>query len=509
MSRYHDIATRAQVVALRAHGVSVAAIEAATNISNRSQRRMLETAQQRGYQPGGVLLDEHVKDAPRSGAPRKRTQEIDEKVAATVRRDRYGREKGIHTIAGELYDAGIEISPSTIHRSLRAQGFKSVKPTRKPGLTPRMRQERLNWALKHKDWTLDQWKDVIWTDETSVVMGVRRGGVRIWRQSSEKFNNTCIRNRWKGYSEFMFWAAFSYDTKGPFHIYKKETKAQKKKAEAAIKKLNEENEPIMKAEWELNTGVERLGLRGKPGPKPQWKFDKDHGKLSCSGRGGIDWWRYKTEVLEAKLLPFAKECQKSRPNTLVQEDKAPAHQHWYQEKVYNLHEVQRLIWCGNSPDLNAIEPCWPWLKRRTTAKGAPTTHAAMEKHWQLYWESLEQWRIQRWIERIPHHIQEIIRLNGGNEYSEGVGERPQHWFSRVGGDDDPSNTVALQQTDTESDDDSNIDTPPLNRPIFGDFRDEMTWSELEEFESVDDTDGNSSSGWSSGIDAEGSTDDEA
>jgi transposase len=37
-----------------------------------------------------------------------------------------------------------------------------------------------------------------------------------------------------------------------------------------------------------------------------------------------------------------------------------------------IHErVERLSWCGNSPDLNAIEPAWPWLKRRTTKKGAP------------------------------------------------------------------------------------------------------------------------------------------
>lgn len=31
----------------------------------------------------------------------------------------------------------------------------------------------------------------------------------------------------------------------------------------------------------------------------------------------------------------------------------------------------------------------------------------------------EQWRIQHWIERIPYHIQEVFRLDGGNEYNEG------------------------------------------------------------------------------------------
>jgi hypothetical protein len=33
---------------------------------------------------------------------------------------------------------------------------------------------------------------------------------------------------------------------------------------------------------------------------------------------------------------------------------------------------------------------------------------------------MPQARIQRWIERIPFHIQEVIRLKGGNDYKEGV-----------------------------------------------------------------------------------------
>ena len=32
---------------------------------------------------------------------------------------------------------------------------------------------------------------------------------------------------------------------------------------------------------------------------------------------------------------------------------------------------------------------------------------------------LTQKRIQEWIERIPRHIAEVIRLKGGNEYREG------------------------------------------------------------------------------------------
>jgi hypothetical protein len=58
-----------------------------------------------------------------------------------------------------------------------------------------------------------------------------------------------------------------------------------------------------------------------------------------------------------KFIPFAKECKLKRPLTLVQEDEAPAHAHHYQASIYALHDVARLLWPGNSPDLNEVKPC--------------------------------------------------------------------------------------------------------------------------------------------------------
>jgi hypothetical protein len=70
------------------------------------------------------------------------------------------------------------------------------------------------------------------------------------------------------------------------------------------------------------------------------------------------------------------------------------------------------------------------LKRRTTARGAPTNRRDMEKAWYQAWQDLPQEQIQQWIQAIPDHIQEIIRLGGGNEYKEGVQGFKRSWAGR-------------------------------------------------------------------------------
>ena len=110
---------------------------------------------------------------------------------------------------------------------------------------------------------------------------------------------------------------------------------------------------------------------------------------------------------------------KDRPNTVVQEDEAPCHTSKHQDVVFMDFRVLRFLWPGNSPDVNMIEPCWPWMKRRTTLLGAPRSRREAEVAWTECWDELSQEQIQSWIERMPRHIQTVIELEGGNEYREG------------------------------------------------------------------------------------------
>jgi hypothetical protein len=110
----------------------------------------------------------------------------------------------------------------------------------------------------------------------------------------------------------MFWGCFSYDWKGPMHIWRAETAAEKKKAKEEIDCLNRILEPEARHRWEIETAMRRLNLRGRlPGRQLQWRFTTQTGKAERRDGNGIDWYRYQKVILREKLLPFAQECKKS------------------------------------------------------------------------------------------------------------------------------------------------------------------------------------------------------
>jgi transposase len=194
-----DIAMRASVVALKAQsGKTTREIAFLTGLSISSINRIYARAIERGFDPNQIPLivrDDYVRDAARSGRPKVQIEETIERSLAKVRLDRYGREKTYADIAGELSNEGISISAISVWRILRKAGLQKTKPTRKPGLTLKMRKERLNWCPARRHWTLEDWKTVIWADEISIVLLHRRGGYRVRRLPAEKFLRSIIRQR--------------------------------------------------------------------------------------------------------------------------------------------------------------------------------------------------------------------------------------------------------------------------------------------------------------------------
>jgi hypothetical protein len=80
--------------------------------------------------------------------------------------------KSCADLAGDLSQEGIKVAAFTVWTLLTKAGFKKTNSTGKPRLTWKMRRERLQWRNYHEHWTLGNMSNVIWSDETSVVLPI-------------------------------------------------------------------------------------------------------------------------------------------------------------------------------------------------------------------------------------------------------------------------------------------------------------------------------------------------
>ena len=82
--------------------------------------------------------------------------------------------------------------------------------------------------------------------------------IRLWIGKDERWNFDCIRRRYKNYLEFMFWGCFTYDYKGPCHIYSPELAQDKKIAQEKLDAMNKTIEEKKRVEFESLQYMQKL-----------------------------------------------------------------------------------------------------------------------------------------------------------------------------------------------------------------------------------------------------------
>ncbi len=83
-------------------------------------------------------------------------------MARLVRDDRKATHITTH------YNQGIQntISERTTRRSLKQMGYSSRRPHRVLLLSTKNRKRRLQFTQAHQNWTIEDWKNVAWSDES-------------------------------------------------------------------------------------------------------------------------------------------------------------------------------------------------------------------------------------------------------------------------------------------------------------------------------------------------------
>lgn len=250
-----------------------------------------------------------------------------------------------------LQDAtNMTLSVSTLRANLKSAGLKSAPKVKRAFLSPRHRRERLNFAYSHLHWTVDDWKRVVWSDESKINRFGSDGRKWVWKKPGECINDRLVDKRIKhGGGSIMVWGCFG---------------------------------------WE-GTGI-LVKIDGK--------MDAD---LFC-------------QILEDDLQGSLAHWGKTSEEVIFQQDNDPKHTSKKAKTWLKNHEINTMIWPPQSPDLNPIEHLWSILKRRlaeyeTTPNGI---HELWERV-QEVWEKIEVETCRGLIESMPRRMEEVMKAKGG------------------------------------------------------------------------------------------------
>src|SRR3984957_18338016 len=81
------------------------------------------------------------------------------------------------------------VHPQTVRRALQESGFHSATKKKVPMLKKTHCQRRLEFAQRHGNWTVADWKRVLWTDETKINRIGSDGKVYVWKQRGKSISD--------------------------------------------------------------------------------------------------------------------------------------------------------------------------------------------------------------------------------------------------------------------------------------------------------------------------------
>jgi transposase len=287
-----------------------------------------------------------VTDKERLGRKKITSSQTDRLMTRAVMKD---RRKPSKDIAADLNESGISVSSRTVRRRLWQAGLKAKTPRKKPFLNLKQRRKRVAWAKEHITWTGDQWKKVIFSDESRISIFGQDGIQYVRRRPGEENLPQCCIPTMKHPLSVMIWGCHARD------------------------------------------GIGRLQIM----------------------EGNVNARQYIDTVLERKLLSSARDIFKQdNPDFIYQQDGAPCHTARVCMKWFEDHGVTVLDWPGNSPDLNPIENLWSRLKRLVSAKRPSNRATLIAAIIECWFHVITPEHLAALVDSMPRRCQAVISAKG-------------------------------------------------------------------------------------------------
>jgi transposase len=236
---------------------------------------------------------------PKMGRPRTLTARDKRRIELYIKKSKETHQEAPDDIIKTL---SLSCSRTALINAIHELGYHRCVGRRRPLLKKIDYKHRLDFARKYKNWTVEDWKRVIFTDEISIKIGMDRLCVMwVWRKPGEEFHQDCVdlRKRSTG-SGMMFWGAFRMGKIG-------------------------------------------LGLF----------FELEKGQKITSKV-------YRDQVLLGSLKTFVDKSRNEISEPIIMEDNASVH-----KGVCKEHR-QTLKWPTYEHSPNSIENIWAWMKHQIT-----------------------------------------------------------------------------------------------------------------------------------------------
>lgn len=149
-----------------------------------------------------------IVNEPETPRPRRRLLEYGSPVKQKLINffQTHGKEARQMTYTELAFAIDTPASTSTIRRLLHKAGYRRCVAQQKPPLSQRQKQQRLDFCLRVRHFTIEDWMRVIWTDESAFHRG---GHQRIWvtRRPDERYHPDCILPKYKNIPHTMIWGS--------------------------------------------------------------------------------------------------------------------------------------------------------------------------------------------------------------------------------------------------------------------------------------------------------------
>lgn len=203
--------TIAQIIGLHKGGFQTKDIVSTIGVCERSVRNWVK----RFKDGGGVEMPEAK---PHPGPPKKTSP----RTLTVIKRQLEGEPK---ITARELKENNPrllgDVSIRTVNRRVSELGYSGHRQVKKPILTDKQKDRRLNWAKKYGDWTPQQWSEVLWSDEATFTVTCNRGGHVYRRAGSDPLDPRYTCGTTKHPDSLMVWGCFTAQSVGELVVLPK------------------------------------------------------------------------------------------------------------------------------------------------------------------------------------------------------------------------------------------------------------------------------------------------